>query len=395
MDFGSHIQAVQEALHLLSVPGWLFYGFQRIDPLALRILGFSEDAHMSRRWFYLVPAQGEPRKLVHRIESSQLDHLPGIQGEYLKWSELESELAHLLKGMGRVAMQYSPECAIPYVSRIDAGTVELVRETGIEVVSSADLIQLFDAVLTPQQSQRQRRTAQTLTEIVNHTFRETARAIRAGHSIFEYNVQRSILRAFDERGLVWDHPPIVAVNRHSGDPHYNPPAEGSGKVSSGDFLLIDLWARQKEPSSVYADITWTGFFGSTAPAPVREAFEITRQARDRGVEFLDSCLSTGRPVQGWEVDNQVRAVIERAGFGEFFVHRTGHNIGREVHGNGVNFDNIETHDTRTVIPGVLCSIEPGIYLEDFGVRTEINVLAQDGGIEVTTPPQEHVLTFDV
>ena len=210
-------------------------------------------------------------------------------------------------------------------------------------------------------------------------------------------VQASLIaaEAFDERGLVWDHPPIVAVNRHSGDPHYNPPAEGSGKVSSGDFLLIDLWARPKEPSSVYADITWTGFFGSTVPAPVREAFEITRQARDRGVEFLDSCLSTGLPVQGWEVDDQVRAVIERAGFGEFFVHRTGHNIGREVHGNGVNFDNIESHDTRTVIPGVLCSIEPGIYLENFGVRTEINVLAQDGGIEVTTPPQEHVLTFDV
>ncbi len=395
MSSGSPIRAMQEALHRLSVPAWLFYGFQRIDPLALRILDFPEDAHISRRWFYLVPAQGQPRKLVHRIESSQLDHLPGTKRVYLRWNELGSELARLLKRVDRVAMQYSPGCGIPYVSRIDAGTVELVREQGVEVVSSANLIQLFEAVLTPRQAEQQPRTAHTLTRIVNDTFRQTAEAVQAGDSICEYDVQQKILEAFGYHGLVWDHPPIVAVNRHSGNPHYSPPAKGSGRIRSSDFLLIDLWARPEETSSVYADITWTGVLGPTVPAPIQEAFEITRRARDQGVEFLGSCLSAGREVQGWEVDDQVRGVIERAGFGEFFIHRTGHNIGREVHGNGVNFDNLESHDTRAVIPGVLCSLEPGIYLEAFGVRSEINVLACDEGIEVTTPPQAHVLTFDV
>ena len=393
MISSSKIQSVQDALHRLSVPGWLFYGFQHIDPIALSILGFPEDAHISRRWFYLVPARGEPRKLVHRIEAFQLDHLPGSQRLYLKWSELKSELARLLTGHDRVAMQYSPECGIPYVSRIDAGTVELVRSTGVEVISSGDLIQLFEAVLTAQQAEQQRETARTLTEIVNATFQDTAEKVQSGRTLLEYEVQQSILSAFENRGLVWDHAPIVAVNGHSGNPHYYPPAEGSGRISSGDFLLIDMWARPV--AGVYADITWTGFFGPTVPAPIEQAFDIVRRARDRGVEFLDETLALGREVQGWQVDDQVRAVIEEAGFGDFFIHRTGHNIGREVHGNGVNFDNIESHDTRKVIPGVLCSLEPGIYLEDFGVRTEINVLAGKTGVEVTTPPQERVLTFDV
>ena len=389
----SLIQSVQEALHRLFVPGWLFYGFQRIDPLALRILGFPEDAHISRRWFYLVPDRGEPRKLVHRIEAFQLDHLPGSQRVYLRWGELKSELARLLRGHDRVAMQYSPECGIPYVSRIDAGTVELVRSTGVEVISSGDLIQLFEAVLTAQQAEQHRETAGELTEIVNDTFQDTAEKIQSGRSLLEYEVQQSILSAFENHGLVCDHAPIVAVNGHSGNPHYCPPVEGSGRISSGDFLLIDLWARPA--AGVYADITWTGFFGPTVPGPIEQAFDIVRRARDRGVEFLDETLALGREVQGWQVDDQVRAVIEEAGFGDFFVHRTGHNIGREVHGNGVNFDNLESHDTRKVIPGVLCSLEPGIYLEDFGVRTEINVLAGETGVEVTTPPQERVLVFDV
>ena len=393
MSSSSQIQAVQDALYRLSVPGWLFYGFQRIDPLALRILGFPEDAHISRRWFYLVPDRGDPRKLVHRIEAFQLDHLPGSQRVYLKWSELKSELARLLSGHDRVAMQYSPECGIPYVSRIDAGTVELVRSTGVEVIPSADLIQLFEAVLTAQQAEQQRETARALTEIVNDTFQETAEKIQSGRSLLEYEVQQSILSAFEDRGLVWDHAPIVAVNGHSGNPHYYPPVEGSERISNGDFLLIDLWARPA--AGVYADITWTAFFGPAVPGPIGQAFDIVREARDRGVEFLDETLASGREVQGWQVDDQVRAVIEKAGFGNFFMHRTGHNIGREVHGNGVNFDNLETHDTRKVIPGVLCSVEPGIYLEDFGVRTEINVLVGETGVEVTTPPQERILTFEL
>ena len=393
MSSGSHIQAMQDALRRQAVPGWLFYGFQQIDPLALRILGFREDAHISRRWFYLVPDRGEPRKLVHRIEAFQLDHLPGSQRVYLKWSELKSELARLLSRHDRVAMQYSPECGIPYVSRIDAGTVELVRSTGVEVIPSADLIQLFESVLTARQAEQHRETARALTEIVNDTFQGTAEKIRSGQSLLEHEVQQSILTALEDRGLVWDHAPIVAVNAHSGNPHYSPPAEGSGRISIGDFLLIDLWARP--PAGVYADITWTAFLGPTVPDPIEQAFDIARRARDRGVEFLDETLASGREVEGWQVDDQVRAVIEEAGFGSFFVHRTGHNIGRDVHGSGVNFDNIETHDTRKVIPGVLCSVEPGIYLEDFGVRTEINVLAGHQGVEVTTLPQERIVTFDL
>ncbi len=389
----AQIRAIQEALRGLSVPAWLFYGFQKIDPLALRILGFSEDAHISRRWFYLVPDRGEPRKLVHRIEAFQLDHLPGSRRVYLRWSELESELTRLVSGHDRVAMQYSPQCGIPYVSRIDAGTVELLRSTGVEVVSSADLIQVFEAALTEQQAQQHKETARAITEIVNDTFREAAEELQSGQSLVEHEVQQSILSAFSDRGLVWDHAPIVAVNAHSGDPHYYPPIEGSGRISSGDFLLIDLWARPA--SGIYADITWTAFFGPSVPDPIGQTFDIVRKARDRGVEFLDETLRAGREVQGWQVDDQVRAVIEEAGFGSFFVHRTGHSIGREVHGNGVNFDNTETHDTRRVIPGVLCSVEPGIYLDDFGVRTEINVLAGPHGVEVTTPPQDGVLTFDL
>ena len=395
MVLNDRIKAVESALQKLSIPGWLFYGLQRVDPLALRILGFPDSVNPSRRWFYLVTAKGAPQKLVHHIESSQLDHLPGTKNTYLRWQELRSELVRMLKRVGKVAMQYSENCRTPYVSKVDAGTIELVRDMGVEVVSSADLVQLFEAVLSPKEVEEQVVTARTLTEIVNQSYGEIAETIQKGFSICEYDVQQSILRSFERHDLVSDHPPMVAVNNHSGDPHYNPPHEGSERIRRGDFLLIDLWARPNKPTSVYADITWNGFFGPKIPAPIQKTFEIIRKARDVGVEFLNSCLLVGRKVQGWEVDDQVRGVIEKAGFGEFFVHRSGHNIGREVHGNGVNFDNIESHDTRTVIPGILCSIEPGIYLENFGVRTEINIFVHERKVVVTTPPQNQVLTFDI
>ena len=272
MVLRARIKAVQGVLQKLSIPGWLFYGFQRIDPLALRILGFPERVNPSRRWFYLVTAKGEPQKLVHHIESSQLDHLPGTKHTYLRWEELRSELVRMLKKVGKVAMQYSENCRTPYVSKVDAGTIELVREMGVEVVSSADLVQLFEAVLTSKEAKIQAVTARTLTEIVNQSYGEIAETIRKGRSINEYDVQQSILHSFERHGLVSDHPPIVAVNNHSGDPHYNPPHEGSKRIRRGDFLLIDLWARPSKPISVYADITWNGFFGTKIPAPIQKNF---------------------------------------------------------------------------------------------------------------------------
>lgn len=386
---------IQQALAASSIEGWLFYGFQQVDPIALRILGFREGAHISRRWFYLIPARGEACKLVHRIESAQLDHLPGRKTQYVSRSELKSGLSSMLSGLNSVAMQYSPQADIPYVSRVDAGTIELVREAGVEVTSSASLLQIFEARLSPAQARQHRETASALTRIVQETFTLVAGEVESGAGPREYDVQQMILRAFADQSLVCDHPPIVAINENSGNPHYAPPASNSRQIRRDDFLLIDLWARPGTPDAVYADITWTGFLGGTAPPSVREVFDLAREARDAAVDFLERGLGAGRTVQGWEVDRVTRGIIEAGGHGDRIMHRTGHNIGHNVHGNGVNFDDVETHDTREVIPGVLCSVEPGIYLPEFGVRTEIDVLVLEGGIEVTTPPQQELLLFDL
>ncbi|MCY3776341.1 MAG: M24 family metallopeptidase [Candidatus Aminicenantes bacterium] len=391
MNNASLAGRIQESLNRLGVPAWLFYDFRFTDPLANRILGIHESRHPTRRWFYLVPAQGTPIKLVHRIESSMLDHLPGKKLVYLRWQDLESGLGEMLKEFSSVAMQYSPEGAIPYVSKVDAGTIELVRSLGKTVTSSADLVQSFEAVLTPGQLREHHRASRAVSAIVLDAFRFASSAIRRRGSSSEAEVRDYILKRFQDRSLVTDSGPIVAVNRHSGDPHYETASGRVTRIKAGDLLLIDLWAKTDTPGSVFADITWTAFFGGMPEERMRRVFEVVRRGRDAGVEFLQRRRAAGELPQGWEVDDAVRRTIAGLGYGEAFVHRTGHSLGEEIHGNGVNFDNLETHDTRRLIPGVLCTIEPGVYLDDFGIRSEINVYMGEEGPEVTTPLQDAIV----
>ncbi len=391
------IGRIQQALRDFDLPAWLFYGFQDLDPIATRILHFEPHLLATRRWFYLIPEEGEPSKLVHRIESSILDHLPGNKEIYLEWEQLQKKVYRLLDGVSAVAMQYSENNSIPYISLVDAGTIDLVRGCGTQVVSSGDLIQRFEAVWSPYQVEQHRATAFALTSIVQAAFEQAAAAISSQGETDELSIQRFILDRFEKEALLTEHPPIVAVNENSANPHYQPTEAGYSKIRSDDFLLIDLWAKSKKENSVYADITWTGFMNEQVPERHSEVFQIVRQARDQGVDFLRERFEGNNLPQGWEVDDVVRESIRQAGYKEFFVHRTGHNLGQEVHGNGVHFDNLETHDTRLVIPGIACTLEPGIYLEgEFGVRSEINVFFSQQGPEVTTPPQEEVwkLTTD-
>ena len=302
----------------------------------------------------------------------------------------------MLEDVPKVGMQYSENNSIPYVSKVDAGMIELVRSMGVEVVSAGDLIQYFEAVWTPDQAIQHRETARLINSFLRAAFEEAAQQITTRGETDELAVQQFLLDRFAEASLTTDHPPIVGVNQNSGNPHYAPTPEQHSRIRKGDHLLIDLWAKPlDDPEAVYADTTWTGFFGKKPPAEISEVFSVVHRARCRGTTFLQKKLETGTPVQGWEVDEAVRRVIVDAGYGPFILHRTGHNLGREVHGNGVNFDNLETHDTRQVIPGIVCTIEPGIYMDDFGVRNEINLLIQKDGVEITTPPQEELLTFDV
>ena len=378
---------IQSALRERRIPGWLFYGFHDLDPTALRILEFPPQAHITRRWFYLVPDEGEPRKLVHRIESGQLDHLAGEKSIYLTWAELDRSLTKLLAGIPKVAMQYSENNSIPYVSRVDAGTVEWVRSRGVEVISSGDLVQLFESVLSPAQTESHRTAAQHLTRIVQDAFSYASQQIAGLGQSSEIEVQRFILSQFEAAGLVTDHWPIVGVGHNSGDPHYSPTEATSAAIREDDFLLIDLWAKTPGESAVYADITWTAFLGSRAPSRIEETFELVVRARDRGLRFIRERLASGAEIQGWEVDDEVRRVMIEADKADFFVHRTGHNLGQEVHGNGVHFDNLETHDTRTLIPGLAMTVEPGLYFRDFGVRSEVNLLIGEREVEITTQPQ--------
>ncbi len=385
------IGKIQQALREFDIPAWLFYGFHDLDPIATRILQFGPHQLATRRWFYLLPAESEPKRLVHRLESSLLDHLPGSKEVYLKWEQLQNKVRELLEGVSTVAMQFSENNAIPHVSKVDAGTIDLVRSCGPKVVSSGDLIQRFEAVWSPTQVEQHRATALALTAIVKAAFDQAAAEISSQGESSELRIQRFILDRFEGGRLFTDHSPIVAVNENSANPHYQPSEAEFSTIHRDDFLLIDLWAKSKEEDSVHADITWTAFMGERVPEKISKIFQIVRQARDRGVDFLRAGFEEKNLPQGWEVDDVVRESIRRAGYEKFFVHRTGHNLGQEIHGNGVHFDNLETHDTRLVIPGIGCTIEPGIYLEgEFGVRSEINVFFAQPGPEVTTPPQEEV-----
>jgi Xaa-Pro aminopeptidase len=373
------IAAIQEALRGMdTLDGWLFYDFRGSDPLAYRVLLLNPARHVTRRWYYWVPATGEPVKLLHRIEPHVLDELPGRDQRYVSWEQQRALLSSLLQGRRRIAMQYSPFNAVPYLSRVDAGTIELIRSFGMEVVTSADLVQRFEAVWTDAQLESHRYATAALRRIVDEAFTHVASSITKGRELTEYGLQQFILSRIRDAGMTTSSAPIAAVNAHSADPHYGPVESGSSSITRDSLVLIDLWAKRTEPGAVYGDITWTGYTGKQVPSKQRTVFEQVRRGRDAALAFVQKRVTSGQFPFGWEVDDVCRNVIREAGYGDFFVHRTGHSIGEEVHGNGANIDNLETQDSRRLMPRTCFSIEPGIYLPgEFGIRSELDVYVSD------------------
>ncbi len=385
------MEEVQRLLREERLDGWLFFDHHLRDPLAYRVLRFEPPRTPTRRWYYLIPSGGEPRGLVHRIESGILEALPGSKRQYASWKEQAGGVAELLAGCHRVAMQYSPNCSIPYVSMADAGTVELVRSAGVEVASSANLLQHFEARWSPEQLESHLEAGRRVDGIRRAAFGRIRERLRSGEAASEWEIKRFILEQFQAQGLETGHGPIVAVNAHAADPHYEPDASRHSAIRPGDLVLIDLWAKLKAPNSVYYDITWTGYCGPEPPSAMRNVFEIVRGARDAAVERVKRAAAGGEKLRGFEVDDVARGHIRGRGFGDAFFHRTGHSIGTEVHGAGANMDNLETHDERRIIPWTCFSIEPGIYLADFGIRSEVNVFVDDHEARVTGEIQQELV----
>ncbi|MGB6199535.1 MAG: M24 family metallopeptidase [Candidatus Acidiferrales bacterium] len=386
------IPAIQKALREQSLDAWLFYDFHHRDPIATHVLGLGAGM-FTRRWFYLIPAKGAPRKLVHKLESRDLDSLPGTKREYASLEELESNLRRLLSRAPRVAMQYSPRNAIPYVSMVDAGTIEMVRRAGAKVVSSADLVQRFEATWSAEQFRSHEAAGRVVDRVTQEAFARAASIVRAGGSISEFELQQWILDQFRAGGVVTEEPPIVAVGPHSGDPHYEPTAAASSPIRAGDLLLLDMWAKTQASDSVYYDITWVGFLGAQVPEKYVKVFAVVRAARDAAIAFVQQSVKARRAIQGWQVDRAARDVIRKAKYAKQFVHRTGHSIGQTVHGNGANMDSLETRDIRQILAHTCFSIEPGIYLPEFGIRSEVNVFVDDREARVTGPIQTEILTL--
>jgi Xaa-Pro aminopeptidase len=385
------LAAIQAALREQKFDAWLFYDHHHRDPIAYHVLGLPENLFVTRRWYYLVPAQGEPQKLVHRIEAGHLDSLPGSKRQYSAWQELAESLKQMLASYKTVAMQYSPNNLVFYVGLVDAGTVEVVRGLGKTVVSSGDLVAQFEATWTDEQIRTHFAARDGVDRITAAAFQEIGRRVRNGGTN-EFEIQQWIDQAFGREGLTDENdPPIVAVNANAANPHYGPSAERSAPVREGDLVLLDVWAKQNKPGAVYYDITWMGFVGPNPSARHQEIFKIVRDARDAGVKKVIDTIAAGQKLCGWEVDDATRGVIERAGYGKYFVHRTGHSIATSVHGNGANMDNLEIHDERRVLPNSCFSIEPGIYLPEFGVRSEVNVLVRKGSAEVTGKIQREIV----
>jgi len=384
------IQEMQKDLRAAKLDGWLFYDFRGRDPIAQRILKLPA-AMRTRRWFYLVPAKGTPRKLVHKIESESLAALPGDTFYYAGQEELRKNLAKTVGRAKTVAMQYSPKAAIPYVAMVDAGTVELVRGAGVRVVSSADLVQKYEACWTPQQLESHLQAGRAIDRIVRDAFQQAATHVREKKILTEYDLQQWIRAEFDAAGITREEGPDVAVNANASDPHYGPAAGKSAAIREADLLLLDVWGKTAAPGSVYYDITWIGFLGAKVPEKYAKIFRIARDARDKAVDLILSSISAGKPLQGWQVDKAARSIIEKAGYGKYFFHRTGHSIGESVHGNGANMDGLETHDVRHLIPRTCTSIEPGIYLPEFGIRTEVNVYIGEREARVTGALQNEIL----
>lgn len=379
-----HIQSI---LRTLGIPAWLLYSFRDSNPISNRILGLTPEVHQTRRWAYLIPAEGEGRGLAHRIEPHIGIFMPGEVTGYSSQIEFQEGLRQLLEGVPVVAMEYSPYNEIPVIARVDAGTVELVRSFGTDVVSSGDLIAALEARLSPEQIDSARRSGQAVREVMMDAFSFIRSNIESGNVLTEYAVQQHILSEFDNRGLETDHPPIVGVGPNSANPHYEPTAERSSEIRRDDFVLIDLWARERSSGSIFGDITWVGYVGTEVPDRYTHVFNIVRDARDGALACVRQAFADGVSVSGGALDDVARDIISGAGYGERFVHRTGHSITTELHGAGANLDNFETHDTRTILPGTSFSIEPGVYLTgDFGVRSELDVVITDDG-EVLAPSE--------
>lgn len=386
-----NVTAIQEALREEGLDGWLFFDHHVRDPLAYRVLGLSQSLHVTRRWYYFIPADGEPRKLSHRIEPGHLDPLPGSKTIYSSWDTQRGGLQGILGGAKRIAMQYSPDCAIPYVSLVDAGTVELVRGLGVEVASSANLIQLFEARWNAAQLEMHLEAGRRVDRVRREAFELIAAKQRVGERIGEFDIQQYIMRRFTEEGMVTDNGPIVAVNANASNPHYGPSAETNVEIRKNDAILIDLWAKLDKPDAVYYDITWTGYCGTNPPDELVNMFAAGTGARDAAIAVVKFASEARQPLCGYEVDDACRNYMKHQGYGDYFVHRTGHSIGVEVHGTGANMDNLETHDVRRVIPWTCFSIEPGIYMEKYGIRTEINMFIGEDEARVTGEIQEKLV----
>lgn len=389
-----NLAVIQQALSQEGLDGWLFYDFRKSNPIAYQILGLPQEAFYSRRWFYFVPTQGEPVALVSAVEAHVLRELPGRHLIFNTWQEMREHLAALFSKGARLAMEYSPLNAIPYIARVDAGTVELVRSYGIEVVSSANIAQHFVACLSPEQMEGHRDAGRRLIAAKDKLFAQLGEDLRQNLPLDEYSVQQRFAELIREQGLVLHDAPLVAANGNASNPHYEPGVLTNSPIQRGDLVLFDFWAHLPGPDAIFADYTWMGFAGTQAeiPARQREVFAIVRDARDAGIAFVRQRLSAGEAVQGCEADDIVRKYIADAGYGPFFVHRTGHNIGTSDHGNGANLDNFETQDERRLLPATCCSVEPGIYLPEFGVRSEVNLLVYERDLEVTGVPAQMEIT---
>jgi Xaa-Pro dipeptidase len=388
------VTAIQRALATEGLDGWLLYDFHGSNPIAAQLTGLAGGAHMTtRRWYYLIPAGGEPRALVHAIERHNLDHLPGDKVVYAGREQLESGLTRLLGGIRRVAMEYSPNCAIPYVSRVDAGTAEAIRSRGVEIVSSGDLVQQFEATWTAAQLASHEFASAALYRIKDRAFESASAALAGGRTQTEYDLQQAMVGWFREERLISDSAPVVAVGANAGNPHYLPTAGVSRPIVADEVLLLDLWGKQANPGAVFADITWVAVTSSAAPPEAARAFAAVAGARDEAVRVVEEAARSGRDLRGWQVDRAARQVLEQHGYGSRILHRTGHSLGENVHGNGTHLDDYETHDDRRLLAGTGFTIEPGLYFEDFGVRTEINVYRGEREARVTGPRQMEFVTL--
>ncbi len=390
------LDRIQQAIQAEQLDGWLLYDFRRSNPIAHRILELPREQMFTRRWFYWIPAQGRPVALVSAVEPHVLRALPGEQQTFRSWQELEARLKALLPAGAHIAMEYSPRNAIPYLACVDAGTIELVRACGVEICTSANLAQRFVACLSQQQIESHREAGRRIMAARGELFEELGEALRRERPLDEYSVQQRFLALMRATGVVVDEPPLIAVNAHASNPHYLPTAWEHSPIRRGDLLLVDFWAHLPGPDAIYADYTWMAFAGTRdeIPSRQREIFALVCQARDAGLDFIRARLAAGEPVRACDVDDVVRGLIAQAGYGDYFVHRSGHSITTVEHGEGANLDNLETHDERFLLADTCCSLEPGIYLPEFGVRSEVNLLIHERELEITgLPMQEEIVAL--